>query len=163
MANFEKGTLIGLKKDNRYYNYLVLSEPVYFGCQWAYAFHQKSEKLLTANEILAGFGEGFHALIDFKNNVDEKNTRAISKGIDIEPYMVEENSKVRIDKPDGGHEWYIFNSKLQILRKQQTLKTPQIKFPVASGITCRDASQLIDKKWKTEQIVEEEGRGQFPI
>lgn len=163
MADFTKGTLIGIKKDDRCYYYLVLSKPMFFGCQWAYAFHQTSDILQPKNKILSGFGEGFHALIDFKAQLDVNDIYTISDDINIEPYRVEKNSKVRIDQPDGGHEWYIFNPNLKILKKQKTLKSGQINLPIASGITCGDAIQLIDKKWKTEQIVEEEGQGQFPI
>ena len=163
MTDFKNGDLLGIKEDSNYYYYLVLSEPMYFGCRWAYAFHKKSENLLKREEVLSGDVEGFQALVDFQTRIDTKNIHKIGEDIDIAPFQVYMNSKVRIDKPEGGHEWYIFNSKLEILRKQQTLKTPQIKFPVASGITCKDANQLIDLKWRTEQIVEEEGRGQFPI
>lgn len=163
MKNCKQGTLIGSKKDNIYYYYLILSEPRYFGCRWAYAFHKTSKKLKSKNEVLAGYGEGFHALIDFNRNVDEKSIQILGSGIDISSYQVDKNSKVRIDKPGGGHEWYIFNPELRILKKQKILKTAQIDFPVASGITCGDAKQLIDKKWRTKQVVEEEGQGQFPI
>lgn len=163
MANFKQGTLIGLKKDNIYYYYLILSEPRYFGCRWAYAFHKTSTNLKSKNEVLAKYGEGFHALIDFNREINQKIIHILGNGIDVSPYQVHKNSKVRIDKPGGGHEWYIFNSELRILRKQKKLKTAQIDFPVASGITCGDAIQLIDKKWKTEQVVEKEGQRQFPI
>ncbi|WP_234572283.1 hypothetical protein [Rhodohalobacter sp. 614A] len=163
MADFKKGTLIGIKKNDKCYYYLVLSEPMFFGCQWAYAFHQTSIHLLSQSEILSGYGEGFHALIDFNLQLDEFDVYKIGEGINIEPYRMDMNSKVRIDQPGGGHEWYIFNQKLQILRKQKTLKSGQMNLPIASGMTCVDAKQLIDKKWRTEQIVEEEGQGQFPI
>lgn len=136
---------------------------MYFGCQWTYAFHRKSEKLLTQNEILSGFGEGFRVLVNYQTGMDEKNTYKISLNVDINPYNVEMNSKVRIDKPDGGHVWYIFNPALKILREQKTLKNGQYKLPIASGISCKDVIQLINKQWRPEQIVEEEGQGQFPI
>lgn len=164
MANFKKGNLIGIKKENGFYYYLILSKPMFFGCQWTYAFHQKSEKLLSTGDVLSGYGEGFHALIDFKKEErSKKNIFKISGNIDTKPYQVKKNSKVRIDKPDGGHVWYIFNTNLQILREQKNLKDTQVTLPIASGITCGDAQLLIDKKWKTDQVVEEEGRGQFPI
>lgn len=163
MADFKKGYLLGIKKDDMHYYYLVLSEPMFFGCQWAYAFHKTSKILESKRAILSWYGEGFHALIDFNLQLNEFKIYKISEDINIEPYRVEKNSKVRIDQPGGGHEWYIFNPELQILRKQKKLKSRQMNLPIASGITCRDANQLIDKKWKTGQIVEEEGQGQFPI
>ena len=166
MAHIEKfnaGELIAIREGSSYYYYLLLSEPVYFNCQWAYAFHKKSESLLSRKLILEAYGSGFDALIDFTKKVDIKSIHRINREVDIAPYQVRMNSKVRIDKPEGGHEWYIFNPKFQILKKQKKLKNTQIKFPVASGITCADARQLIDRKWETHQIVEEEGRGQFPI
>lgn len=136
---------------------------MYFGCQWTYAFHRVSEKLLAKNEILSGFGEGFRALVNYRSGIDEKNSYIICESIDVEPYNAEMNSKVRIDKPDGGHVWYIFNPDFKILREQKTLNNGQYELPIASGISCRDAILLIDKKWRPEQIVEEEGQGQFPI
>lgn len=163
MAKISPGDLLGFKKSNIYYYYLVLSEPLYYGCRWSYAFHRKSDSLLTKNELLDRNVEGFQALIDFKRKLNKNKIFKIGKGINIEPYQVKVNSKVRIDKPGGGYEWYIFNSKLQVLRKQKKLTTAETKFPIASGITCDEANLLIDKKWKTDQIVEEEGRGQFPI
>ncbi len=155
MANFTNGTLIALKKDNIYYYYLILSDPKYFGCRWAYAFHNSSEKLKSKDEVLAGYGEGFHALIDFDKKIDKKNIHIVGNGIDISPYQVNKNLKVRIDKPDGGHEWYIFNQDFQILHKQKQLEKNQLKLPVVSGMTCKNAVKLIDKKWRIVQIVEE--------
>lgn len=163
MTTVTSGDLLGFKKYRDYYYYLVLSEPLYYGCRWAYAFHKKSDALLSKTELLCSSEEGFHALIDFKTKLNQKYIFKIGEGINIEPYKVTMNSKVRIDKPGGGHEWYIFNPQLQILKKQKKLNTAQIKFPIASGITCDDANLLIDKKWKTDQVVEEEGKGQFPI
>ena len=163
MTTITTGDLIGFKKDSDYYYYLVLSEPLYYGCRWSYAFHKKSDALLSRNELLNRKAEGFQALIDFKTKLNQKYFFKIGEGIDIEPFQVKVNSKVRIDKPGGGHEWYIFNPQLQILKKQQKLKTSQSNFPIASGITCDEANLLVDKKWRTGQVVEEEGRGQFPI
>lgn len=163
MEKVKQGILIAIKKDSRYYYYLILSKPLFFGCRWAYAFHETSETLRTKSEVLESYGKGFHALIDFKSEIEEKDISIIANGIDTEPYQVKENSKVRIDQPGGGYMWYIFNPDLQILRKQNTLKSTQVSLPVASGITCGDANQLIDKKWNPEQIVKEEGQGQFPV
>ena len=163
MTEIELGKLIAIIKDSCYYHYLILSEPMFFGCRWAYAFHRTSHQLLTESEVLTSFGEGFHALIDFESEIDEEKISIIGKGIDTTPYQIKRNSKVRIDKPDGGHMWYIFDSSLQIIRKQNSLKSTQFDLPVANRITCGDALLLIDKKWKTEQVVKEEGQGQFPI
>ncbi len=114
-------------------------------------------------DVLAGYGEGFHALIDFDKKVAKKNINILGEGIDVSLYQVDKNLKVRIDKPEGGHEWYIFNQDFQILYKQKKLKETQLKLPVVGGLTCNNATKLIDKKWKIEQIVEEEGQGQFPV
>lgn len=163
MLQIKQGYIIAIRKEKRYYYYLILSAPVFFGCQWSYAFHRKSKQLLELPEILSGYGSGFHALIDFNKESDKKNISIISKKIDVESYQIKKNSKVRIDKPDGGYEWYIFNPEFQILRKQKSLNAAEINLPVASGITCNDAAKLINMGWKTDQIVEEEGQGQYPI
>lgn len=164
MTTITSGDLISVKKGSSHYYYLVLSEPLYYGCRWSYAFHTTSQSLLTQNELLLrNTTEGFQALIDFQTHRNQKHIFKIGEGVDIEPYRVKMNSKVRIDKLGGGHEWYIFNSQLQILKKQKKLKSSQAKFPIASGLTCDDAHLLIEKKWRTDQFVKEEGRGQFPI
>lgn len=145
MNNCKPGTLIGLKKDNIYYYYLILSEPRYFGCRWAYAFHTTSKKLKPQNEVLAGYGEGFHALIDFNRNVDEKSIQILGNGVDISSYQVDKNLKVRIDKPGGGHEWYIFNPELQILRKQKNTKYRSNRFSGSKWNNLRRC-QTVDRQ-----------------
>ena len=163
MEKFNAGTLIGIRQEGVHYYYLILSEPKYFGCQWAYAFHLTTKEILSKSEILSGYGKGFHALINFKKRENRNDIVLISERVDIQPYKVKGNSKVRVDKPEGGYEWYIFDADLHVLRKQDDLKSNQVNLPIASGITCGDASELIDKKWKTDQVIEEEGKGQFPV
>lgn len=162
MEYFKKGTLLGIRQKDVHYYYLILSEPKYFGCRWAYAFHLTSKKLKPKSQILSGFGEGFHALINFAKREKNNKIVVISENIDTEPFQVKGNSKVRIDKPGGGIKWYIYPY-LQILREQDSLKSSQVNLPVASGLSCGDASELIDKKWKTDQVIKVTGKGQFPI
>ncbi|MCP3674181.1 MAG: hypothetical protein GY829_06880 [Gammaproteobacteria bacterium] len=163
MQYVKPGNFISVKIDNKYYYYLVLSNSAFFGCQWAYAFHKKSSELLTENEILVNYGKGFHALIDF---IEERRANEIIKintKIDIKAYLNESNLKARIDTYGGGHLWYIYSTDFNILKKQKKLKKYQYSFPIASGMKCIDSTKLINKEWNIDQVVKDEGCGQFPI
>ena len=162
LQHLREGNLIGVRSENLYRYFLILSKPAFFGCQWAHAFYKTSSELLTQSEVLKE-REGFRALIDF---IEERRTDSIvkiAKGIDVAPFFPESKLKARIDTFGGGHEWYIYSPNFEILKKQQRLMPWQKTYPIASGMKCRDSFKLIAKKWNVAQIVNEEGSGQFPF
>ena len=163
MQFVKPGNLIAVKKDEKYYYYLILSEPAFFGCQWAYAFHKTSGEIEAETEILKKYDEGFHALIDFIEEGRKNGIVKINNKIDIKPYINKSDLKARIDEHGGGHLWFIYSPEFKILKKQKELKPEQYSFPVASGMKCAESMKLIDKNWIIEQVVMDEGKGQFPV
>ena len=87
----------------------------------------------------------------------------LERNIDTTPFFKETKLKARIDTYGGGHQWYIYGINFEILEKKTKLLPRQKKYPIASGMKCKDAMKLIDKKWLVTQVVYEEGRGQFPF
>lgn len=161
MQHVKKGDLVCIENGGHYYNFLVLSGSVFFGCQWAYCFHSITREISNLVELLPG--NGFLALVDFIEERRNNSVIKVENKIDTTPYFKEAKFKARIDNRNGGHQWYIYGPNFNILKKQDKLLTRQKKYPVASGMKCRDAIRLIDKKWEVTQVVYEEGRGQFPF
>jgi hypothetical protein len=162
LQHVKSGNLIGVEGNGKYYYFLVLSKSAFFGCQWAYAFHKTSSSLLSENEILNS-KEGYRALIDFIEERRENQVIKISKQIDISLFFKPSKLKARIDTYGGGHEWFIYSPTFSILKKQRRLMPWQKKFPIASGMKCKEAFTLTDKKWVISQVVRNEGEGQFPF
>jgi len=150
-----------IEDGGHYYNFLVLSGSAFFGCQWAYCFHSITKEISNSRVLLTG--NGFLALVDFIEERRNNSVIKIKKNIDTAPYFKGTKLKARIDNHNGGHQWYIYNQSFEILKKQNKLLPWQKKYPIASGLKCRDAIKLVDKKWETTQVVYEEGRGQFPF
>ena len=161
MQHVKKGDLVCIENDANHYYFLVLSGAAFFGCQWAYSFHSVTKDISNSGEILQG--AGFVALVDFIEERRSNSIIKIERKIDTAPFFRETKLKSRIDTCGGGHQWYIYSMNFEILKKQPTLLPWQKKYPIASGLKCRDAIKLIDKKWVVSQVVYEEGQGQFPL
>ncbi len=161
MQHVKSGNLISIEENGKYYYYLVLSDSAFFGCQWVYAFHITSDKLLEENKILNS-KEGFRALVDFIEQRRLNKVEKISKQVDVYPYFKESKLKARIDTYGGGHQWFIYSTEFDILKKQKKLMPWQKSYPIASGMSCLDSYKLIDKKWIISQVVRSEGEGQYP-
>ena len=144
MQHIKSGNLISIEDGGKYYYYLVLSKSAFFGCQWAYAFHITSTKLLAEDEIVNS-KEGFRALIDFIEPRRVNKCIKISKKIDVSPYFKESKLKARIDTYGCGHQWFIYSPTFSILKKQKILMPWQKSYPIASGVSCQDSYKLIDK------------------
>ena len=162
MQHVKEGNLISVSFKGTYYYFLILSKSAFFGCQWTYAFHKTSKKLLSKEEVLKS-KEGFRALIDFIEDRRTNSIIKIDKNINIEPFFVSSKLKARIDTFGGGHEWYIYSPEFKILKKQKLLMPWQKSFPIASGMGCNKAFGLIDEKWTISQVVRIEGEGQYPF
>ena len=161
MQHLKKGDLVCIENSGYYYYFLILSGSAFFGCQWAYSFHSVTKETTNSREILEG--NGFLALVDFIEERRSNSVIKIERNIDSTPYFKETKLKARIDTYNGGHQWYIYSTNFEIPKKQNKLLPGQKKYPIASGLKCKDAMKLMDKKWVISQVVCEEGRGQFPL
>ncbi len=152
-----------IEDGRNYYYFLILSGSAFFGCQWSYLFHAVTEEVSQAHEILENRDDGFLALVDF---IEERRVNAVvkvEKKINTTPFIKKTKLKARIDTYGGGHKWYIYDMNFKILKKQNKLLPWQKNYPIATGMKCKDAIKLIDKKWVISQVVYEEGQGQFPF
>lgn len=163
MQHVKKGDLVCIEEGGNYYYFLILGGAAFFGCQWSYLFHSVTKKISKASEILKSRDDGFLALVDF---IEERRRNAVVKvenKIDTTAFFKKTKLKARIDTYGGGHKWYIYDINFKILKKQNKLLPWQKNYPIATGMKCRDAIKLIDKKWVISQIVYQEGQGQFPF
>lgn len=161
MQHVKKGDLVCIEEGGHYYNFLILSGSASFGCQWAYCFHSITREIPKLEDLRAS--NGFAALVDFIEKRRNDSVIKIAKNVDTEGYFEEARLKARIDGPNGGHQWYIYSLDFRILKRQDTLLPSQRKYPIASGMKCRDAMRLIENKWELTQVVYAEGQGQFPF
>ncbi|MEH6462294.1 MAG: hypothetical protein V7771_00005 [Shewanella psychromarinicola] len=163
MQHVRQGNLIAIQHDGEYHYFLVLTESAFFGCQWSYCFYKTSNGLLAEDEILKTYGNGFPALVDFIIERRANEVVKISKKVDVSSFQITSNLKARIDQYGGGHKWYIYSPGFSKIAQQGRLKPEQECLPIASGLKAKDAIRLIKTKWKIENVVTEEGRGQYPL
>jgi hypothetical protein len=157
------GNLIAIGEGNKFYYFLVLSGSAFFGCQWAYCFYESSIDLLDSTDNLKTYGDGFPALVDFIEQRRENEIVKVGSSLDVSSYKVTSNLKARIDQYGGGHLWYIYSPGFSIIDKQAHLAPEQHGFPIASGLKAIDAIRLIQRRWKINEVVTEEGCGQYPV
>jgi hypothetical protein len=163
LQHVKKEDLVCIEASGSYYYFLILSGSAFFGCQWSYIFHSVTKEISKVSEILKSRDDGFLALVDFIEERRRNVVTKVEKKIDTSPFFEKTKLKARIDTFGGGHKWYIYDLNFNILKKQNGLLPWQKSYPIATGMKCRDAMKLIDKKWIISQVIYEEGQGQFPF
>jgi len=167
MQHLKPGNLIAVRSDETYHYFLILTDSAFFGCQWTYVFHATSQILMDSETILSSNPSGFTALIDFIEERSNGKIVKMEKGIDVLPFLTFEHLRARIDEYNGAYTgrflWFIYNKQFKILEKLEHLRTGQEKYPIGSGLKCRDAIKLIGKKYAMDFVFEVVSKGQFPL
>jgi hypothetical protein len=164
MQHLKPGELVALHKDGSHYVFLILSRSAFFGCQWAFAFHESHPSLPSTSDIDLAQPQGFAALIDFIHPRRSNSVIRISKGIDPKPFLNFELAKALIRMPGQESLWYIYNRHSSaILRKTPALSEQEMGFPIWSGVRTDEAIHLIQTKWEPSVLVSPAISGQYPL
>ena len=164
MQHLKPGELVALRKDERYFVFLILSPSAFFGCQWTFAFHDHHQALPGAADIDLAHPRGFVALIDFIKPRRSDSVIRISKGIDPSPFLEFSLVKALIRMPGQPTLCYIYDRHSSaIVRQKPDLSAEEMDFPIWSGVHAYDAIHLIQTEWRPSILISRAASGQYPL
>jgi hypothetical protein len=150
MIRISPRNLLAVKADSKFYYALVLDKIRLFGGNWAYAFHQASDELLPATELLGAKPGGFHAFIDFIWAKRENRIERVARDIDVEPY----NSVCRLKGTNTltgkADRWFIYDMDFRLLKRTSKLSEKEKRYPLYERIDDAIMVERINQKWVPE-------------
>jgi hypothetical protein len=157
MQHTKPGDLVHWRTRGRTYAFLVTSKSAFFGCQWTIAFHNEVEPENLKDELESSF----YALIDFIEPRRGKELVRVATKVEATTPSLE-RMKAWVEHPRGQEQWYIYDQAFNILERRPHLKPEELSYPIALGMSAREACVLIDKKWKNAQVFQGPHGKNFP-
>ena len=150
MIRISPGNLLAVRAGRTFYYVLVLDKIRLFGGNWVYAFHRKSDELLSAAEVLSGSQKGFHAFVDFIWAKRENRIERLAKKVDVDSF----NSVCRLKGTNtlrGKAElWFIYDLDFKLLKRTSKLSEKEKRYPLYERIDDAIMVERINRKWVPE-------------
>jgi len=151
MIRISPGDLIAVEANGQYYYALILDRVRLFGGNWTFAFHASAPKLLTADEILGGSTDGFHAFIDFIWAKRENRLTRLARGVDTARFRGPGRLKGTNTLKGKATLWFIYDMSFQELKRVSRLTAAEAAYPQRSRIDDTIMVRRVDDRWTPDQ------------
>lgn len=150
MIRISPGDLIALSANGHFYYAAILPGRRLFGGNWTYAFHRKSQTLLTAEEILRGPRSGFNAFVDFIWAKRENRATRLAKKINTTTFEGPGFLKKANTHKSKASLWFVYDMQFCEIRRTPILNAAEARYPLMSRIDDVLMTRLIDQRWTPE-------------
>lgn len=142
MVQLKQGDVIAIEQKGHYYYAVILSRIIYFGGNLVYAFHTKSDNLLTLKELIQKEPKGFNAIVDFIFAKREKRIIKLGQIEDLSKYRKYMYYKTTHQIKGKANLWFIRNDSFKDIERKEVLNSVEKQYPLSSRI---DDGLMIDK------------------
>jgi hypothetical protein len=145
------GDLVAVESEGRYYYALLLDRIKLFGGNWTFVFHASSNTLLTAEDLLAGPRQGYHAFVDFIWAKREKRLNRLARWVDTKPFEGPGRLKGSSAINEKATFWLIYDMNGTQLKRSSCLTPEEAAFPDYSRIDDTLMIDLVKRRWVPER------------
>jgi hypothetical protein len=150
MIRIYPGDLIAVEAEQKVFYALILDRILYIGGNWCYAFHRVTDGLLGPEEVLEGFGDGFHAFVDFIWAKRENRITRLAKKLDCQRYRGAGFLKSTLGKLSTCPRWYIYVMRNRELKSELRLTKEEKRYPVRETINDLLMIERVSAGWRPE-------------
>lgn len=150
MIQLKLGDVIAIKQKGVYYYAIILSKTIYFGGNLIYAFHIKSDSLLSLNEIMQKKSKGFNAIVDFIFARREKRITKLGQIENYAEYCKHSYYKTTHQDKEKAKFWFILDKSFKEVDRKKKLSSTEKEYPLASRIDDGLMIEKINNFWSPE-------------
>jgi hypothetical protein len=151
MIEIAPGDLVAVVANERIHYALIVERIRMFGGCWTFAFHTTSLQLLTADEVLAGPRDDFHAFVDFVWAKREKRLTRLARKVDPTAFRGPGRLKGTHTLKGKAPFWFIFDMNFRQLKREACLSPEEARYPIQETIDDIVMTDRIDQRWTPDQ------------
>jgi len=144
------GDLVAVLAQARYHYALVIERIRMFGGSWTFAFHATSQRILTAEEVLAGSRDGFHAFVDFIWAKREDRLTRLARKVDASGFRGPVRLKSTHTVKGPAASWFIYDMSFRELKRETRLSAEEARYPLCETIDDVVMTDRIAERWRPE-------------
>jgi hypothetical protein len=142
MIQIKQGDVIAIKQKGHFYYAIILSRIIYFGGNLVYAFHTKSDNLLTLKELIHKETRGFNAIVDFIFAKREKRITKLGQIENLSKYREHKYYKATHQTRGKAEFWFVSSDDFKEVKRTEQLSEDEKEYPLRERI---DDKLMIDK------------------